>query len=92
MGGGWAPLEVLRWREGECTALSPAVSNRRKFRVGLGVPVLAGTSPTIFGKRSLLYQVSLQGMLSGLLALVCCVHFSWGNENKEPFATNRPKK
>lgn len=85
-------LEVIRWCEGECTALSPAVLNRRKFRVRLGVSVLAGTSQTVFGKRSLLYQVSLQWMLSGFLALVCCVHFSWGNENKEPFATNRPKK
>lgn len=92
MGGGWALPEVIRWHEGECTALSPAVLNRRKFKVGLGVPVLAGTSPTSFGKRSSLYQVSLQWMLSGLLALVCCVHFSWGNENQEPFATSRPKK
>lgn len=83
-------LDVIRWREGECTALSAAILNRRKLRVGLGVSVLVGTSQ-VFGKRSLLYQASLQRVLLGLLTRACCVHFFWGDENKELFATNRPK-
>lgn len=92
MGGGGALLEVVGWREGECPALGAAVLNRRKCGVGLGVSVLVGTSQTVFGKRSLLYQANLQWVPSGLLACACCVRFFWGNENKELFASNRPKK